>query len=130
MRTVKNKNELKKNFKTLDNYIVGKKDPKYYYALKLIEKGTCFIAVKISEDDYKFYPSRFVGYFENSMDKHENNFEKDGRITNAAINKILCHKPEENSKLNFKYKEYCEKLGFIAKDKGSFVVKRKFWEFN
>ena len=130
MRTVKNKNELIKNFETLDSYLNSKKDPEYGYALNLIEKGTCFVAIKISEDNYKFYPSRFVGYFENDMDKHENNFEKDGRVTNAAINKILFHKPEENSSLDFQYRKYCETLGFIAREKGNFGVKRKFWNFD
>ena len=118
MRTVKNKNELIKNFEILDSYLKSKKDPEYSYALNLVEKGTCFIAIEIDENNYKFYPSRFVGYFENNMDKHENNFNKDGRITNSAII------------LDFQYRKYCETLGFVAREKGSFGVKRKFWNFD
>ena len=129
IQTVRNKQDLMKNFKTIDEYLSTKKDPEYNFALNLIEKGTCFIAVKVDEENYKFYQSRFIWYSENTLAKHENNFEKDGSITNSSINEILNSKPKPNPYLNSKYKIYCEQLGFIAKDKGSFGVERKFWIF-
>jgi len=129
MRTVKNKAELLENFKTIDEMLAKKKDPEYTYALNLIEKGTCFVAVQSDDDNYKFYPSRFSGYLSNTMNKHENNHEKDGRVTNSAIKELLGCKPELNPDLELKYKSYCEQLGFIARDKGAFGAQRKFWNF-
>ncbi len=129
MRTVKSKNELIENFKIIDEMLSSKKDPEYTYALNLIKNGTCFVVFQSDNDTYKFYPSRFIGYFQNTMDKHENNSDKDGRITNSAINEILGCKPQSNADLECKYKSYCEQLGFTANAKGTFGVQRKFWNF-
>ena len=129
MNTIKSKYELLQNIKTLDEYLDKEEGQEYEFALNLIKRGTCFIVVK-TEDDYKFYPSRFVGYSCNTMNKHKNNYYKDGRVTNAAINDILGYKPMANTDLDDKYKNYCEKLGFNAYKKGSFCVERKFWTLN
>ena len=94
----------------------------------LIKRGTCFIIVKT--DDYKFYPSRFIGYISNTMEKHINNEYIHVGYTNKAISKILNHKPIPDSQLNSKYRDYCEKLGFIANEKGSWGIERKFWILN
>lgn len=126
MKTISDFNELMTNIQTLDGYLYSKVDPGYDFALNLIKKGTCFIAVKDS-DAYKFYPSRFIGYLGNSMDAHLNNVEKDGRETNPAISKILGGKPLSNPILNQEYAKYCEALGFIPRDKGSFGTERRFW---
>lgn len=56
---------------------------------------------------YKFYPSKFIGYMNNSMDAHLNNQYKDGRETNSAIFLILASKPVPNKILDKRYKEYC-----------------------
>lgn len=61
MRTVMNLNELKANMQLLDKYLESQTDPEYSYALDLIKKGTCFIALA-DNGTYKFYPSRFTGY--------------------------------------------------------------------
>ena len=122
---VTNKIEIIENLKTLDTYLNQKLDPYYEFALNLIKRGTCFIVVKI--DDYKFYPSRFIGYISNAMEKHINNEYIHVGYTNKAISKILNHKPIPNSELNNKYRDYCEKLGFIANEKGSWGIERKFW---
>ena len=116
MRTVKNVNELRVNIKTLDGYIAIKKEPEYDFALSLVKKGTCFVAIK-ENGTYKFYPSRFVGYFKNNMDAHQNNNNKDGRETNPAISTVLGSKPTPNLVLENLYREYCESLGFIANEK-------------
>jgi len=126
MRTIENLIELQVNMKTLDKYITSKKDPEYGYGLDLVKKGTCFVAVK-ENNTYKFYPSRFIGYFGNSMNAHQNNEYKNGRETNPAISKILGGKPKPNNILDNLYKKYCESLGFIANEKGTFGVERKYW---
>ncbi len=127
LRTVENLNELKSNIKLLEKYLNSKADPEYSFGLGLVKKGTCFVVVK-EKETYKFYPSRFIGYADNSMDTHLNNTNKDGKETNPAISEILGRKPTVNSILDNLYCEYCELLGFIANEKGSFGVERKYWE--
>jgi len=126
MRTIKNIIELKANTQLLDKYLNAKTDPEYSFALELIKKGICFVALS-ENGTYKFYPSRFIGYFGNSMNAHQNNNRRDGRVTNAAISVVLGMKPETNSDLDKAYRDYCETLGFIANERGSFGVERKYW---
>ena len=126
MKTVSNLNELITNIQTLDGYLNAQVDPEYDFALNLIKNGTCFVAMEDSSV-YRFYPSRFIGYADNSMDAHLNNVEKDGKETNPAISKILGAKPSINSILNQEYARYCEALGFVPRDKGAFGSERKFW---
>lgn len=127
MQLVQSLSEIRANIQTLDKYLDGKHEPEYSYALGLIKRGTCFIAVR-SELIYKFYPSRFVGYIGNTMDKHQNNSEKDGKETNPAISSVLHEDVSYDPELERAYREYCESLGFTANEKGSFGVQRKYWK--
>lgn len=127
MQYVQSLEEIKENMLVLDSYLDKKCESEYSFALNLIKKGICFIAVK-TEDRYRFYPSRFIGYVENTMDKHLNNPEKDGRKTNPAISKVLNQNLSYNPDLEKEYKAYCEYLGFIANGKGAYGVERKYWE--
>lgn len=127
MRKVENLNELMANTKLLDKYLNSKIDPEYSFALNLIKKGTCFVVIR-EQNIYKFYPSRFIGYAENSIDFHMNNSNKDGRETNLFISNILKSNPIQSNILENLYQEYCKLLGFVANIKGSFGVERKYWE--
>lgn len=126
LNLVKDKNQILNNIMILDTYISSGMEYKEEFALALIKKGTCFIAIR-NGNYYKFYPSRFIGYVGNNMDAHLNNEYKDGRETNSAISDILGCNPTFNLKLEKEYKKYCEQLGFIANKKGSFGVERKYW---
>ncbi len=127
MNVVKEIYQLKENINTLENYLNGKIDPEYSYALNLIKKGTCFVAMKQGDNEYHFYPSRFIGYQKNTMNMHMNNTYKDGKETNPAISKIIGFKPSKNKEMEAEYKKYCDRLGFVASNKGSFGVERKYW---
>ena len=128
--TVGSLDEILDNCSTLDGYIESRKDPEYTYALELVKRGTCFLAIE-DEGEYRFYPSRFIGYYNNSMVQHENNGDKDGRVTNPAIAAAINQgNPTPNSEIDALYKEYCARLGFHASDKGTFGVERKFWVIN
>jgi hypothetical protein len=129
LKPINNINQILDNVDTLEKYLSYKKEPEYEFALNLIKRGTCFLAIK-SYEGYKFYPSRFIGYVNNNMAKHLNNDYKDGRETNVAISNIVGFKPKQNPTLNLEYTKYCERLGFIANDRGTFGVERKFWEIN
>lgn len=126
MEFVKSIDDIKKNMRTIDEYLDKRRDPEYSYALSRIKRGLCFIAVETKEG-YCFYPSRFMGYAENTMSKHQNNTEKDGRKTNPVIFQILNKKPSEQIELECAYVEYCERLGIVVKDKSTFGKPRKYW---
>lgn len=126
MECVRSLKEIKENMAVLDSYLEKKHESEYSFALGLVKKGTCFIAVK-NQSGYRFYPSRFIGYANNSMDRHLNNTEKDGRVTNPAISKVLHQKASYNAKLDEEYRKYCRNLGFTPGEKGSFGVYRKYW---
>ena len=113
--------DIRANIKTLDKYLNEKREPEYSYALDLVHKGRCFAAVK-SENGYKFYPSRFIGYIDNTMDKHENNENRDGKETNPAISAVLHSPLSFDLELELSYEEYCKKLGFDV-----YRYKRKYW---
>ena len=129
MDVVKSMDEIRINMKTMDNYLVKADDPEYTYASGLIYKGICFVA-DASTGEFRFYTSRFIGYANNTMSKHECNSSKDGRVTNPAISKVLNKKPEADSEMEIAYKEYCKSLGIQVKEKGSFGVSRKYWKLS
>ena len=129
MDVVKSMDEIRINMKTMDSYLIKADNPEYIYALSLISKGICFLADD-STGKFRFYPSRFIGYANNTMSKHECNSSKDGRVTNPAITKVLNQKPEADSEMEVAYKEYCKSLGIQVKEKGSFGVSRKYWKLS
>ena len=127
MRFVENIKELQSNMDTLDRYLARKIESTYSFALERVKRGVCFVA-KRTDDGYRFYPSRFIGYANNSMLGHLNNPYKDGKETNPVISQIIGVQPRSNAVLDKEYRNYCEKLGFTASDKGAFGVERKYWE--
>ncbi len=129
MKLVQTASELKENIALLDQYLERKTEPAYSFALNLVKNGVCFVTVR-TEQGYRFYPSRFIGYAKNNMNSHEGNEWKDGKETNPAISKILGGKPKPDSELEMAYREYCTKLGFTARLKGTFGVERKYWRFD
>jgi len=77
--------DLRTNFENLDQGLVQQDE----YAKKLILRGRCFIVVN-NADGYRFYPSRFMGYQNNTLSRHFNNATKDGKRTNPVIQRILA----------------------------------------
>ena len=123
VRLIENKEELFANIRILDKYLADKTEPFYEFALNLIKKGICFVVIK-EKNSYRFYPSRFIGYYNNSMDAHLNNPLKSGIDTNQVISEILGSKPKVNPELDKHYQEFCESLGLVISDKSSFGVER------
>jgi hypothetical protein len=124
MQVVETKEELMENIATIDKYL---EDASYMdYTKGLIQRGTCFVLINRGGDS-KFYPSRFVGYKNNTYSKHESSQDKDGRVTNVAITKILNDDPMANDRYELEYRKYCQKLGIVSRNKGSFGVQRKYW---
>ena len=126
MELVKSLEKIRHNIAVLDAYLDKKTGPEYSYALGLVKRGICFVADS-SSGKYRFYPSRFIGYANNTMDKHMSNTTKDGKQTNPAISTILHDKPQHNLRLEELYQAYCQSLGFEANEKGSRGIDRKYW---
>jgi hypothetical protein len=128
------KEQILENTATLDRYLKKGNSQESEYAKGLIQRGKCFVVVS-SHDEYSFYPSRFIGYVDNTMGKHEEMGEakratgkitRDGRDTTPAISEILGDLIEVGNKqwgtFETAYNKFCEKLGITPYKK-----ERKFW---
>ena len=87
MRLIENEEQLLRNIETLESYLTEGNDYESKEATLLVKRGTCFVAYKIDKE-IRFAPSRFIGYFDNKLDRHSVALDKDGRETNKAINQI------------------------------------------
>lgn len=121
IRTVSSIEEIKNNIKIIDSYLASKDNDEVSWAKELIRRGRHFIAVPV-EDGFRFYPSRFIGYADNTMSRHDSNDEKDGKETSPVISKVLNLKLQFNDKLEYQYKDYCDSLGLKVTE-----YKRKYW---
>ncbi|WP_339236285.1 hypothetical protein MKX40_22340 [Paenibacillus sp. FSL R5-0517] len=120
--------DIKNNMQTFDEYR-GSKDYNEYYR-KRIEKGICFIVCMDDNGNRNFYPSRFIGYVENSAEKHTDHDDKHGRYTNEIINNILGKTPKQNEQILRYFEEFCGKIDIEYKEHGAAKSPRKFWVYN
>jgi hypothetical protein len=126
MELVKTREQLEKNIFTFNNYLqIGTLEQKEWAKERILE-GICFVAYSM-DNDIRFIPSRFLGYVDNELEKHNSSTTKHGRDSNRAINKILGCKPELNEKLLSKYFDYCGSIGVEKREYGSCAIARKFW---
>ena len=123
MKLINTKSQLIKNIDTLEGYLKEGDNYSMNEAKALVKRGTCFVAYKV-DNEIRFAPSRFIGYINNKLEMHSVSEEKDGRVTNKAIIKILESKPLPNDKLNENYLKYCNLLGVQPSEKDY----RKFWQ--
>jgi hypothetical protein len=119
-----NKEDLKSNIETLENYLTSNLPSQITDAHKLIKQGICFVAYKVDKE-IRFAPSRYLGYANNEPYKYL--LDIDGRETNKVISDILGALPTESTSLDKQYGDYCRKLGFEPPKTGSLGVTRKFW---
>jgi putative restriction endonuclease len=92
----------------------------------LIKRGTCFLPYE-SQLGLSFAPSRFIGYIENTLVTHSDNPNRDGRVTNTAIKKLIGHWPREHIDLEQAYIAFCGAIGISPSKTGAFGVARKYW---
>lgn len=124
MRTVKNIEELRLNLELFELYLCEGNEKEVHSVVKLISGGRCFVSYKIGAE-WRFAPSRFVGYYNNDLEKHLKNETKDGRETNPVINKIAKSKLTKSDSLEQKYLDYCHAIGVSPHNKN-----RKYWFFD
>ena len=117
------KNQIINNMDTIDSYLNAVGTTSCSYARDLINRGRS-LAYRIIEGEYRFYPSRFIGYIDENMAEHKSDMG-DGKKTNPAITKILKTKLEENEDLEKEYFKYLRKLGLDSYD-----FKRRYWNID
>ncbi|MFV8343606.1 HNH endonuclease [Flavobacterium sp. XS2P39] len=125
MKLISNLEQILQNIKTVENYLTDGTSDEQLKISKFIQRGTCFIAYQI-ENEIRFAPSKFLGYINNSLEKHIPS-ETDGRNTNEMIINILETNPFFYEKLENEYIAYCQNLGLQPRKKGAFGVQRKYW---
>lgn len=128
MKLIQDSTQLKQNIEKIENYLSNGTEQQKTETIKLIKRGTCFIAYSTGKE-LRFAPSRFLGYVDNTISKHKNNENKNGGVTNNAISEILEAEPKQNSRLEKEYFEYCKKIGIVPSKSGAFGATRKFWSF-
>ncbi len=79
------------------------------------------MVVEINGRHY-FAPSRFVGYSENNIEKHNNNTGKDGRDTNPIIDTIIG-RHEINNLIEEEFLKFCSQNGIVPDNR-----ERKYWK--
>lgn len=139
MELVKDINDVLENAKRADIFINNGTEDERDFMLEKISRGMCFVVLKDGED-YKFYPSKYIGYKDNNPssyndalyeatalhgeeEKYEDAgfYDFDGRMSNQAINKILGCRCQKDYAMTEKFIQYCNKYGLKGSDK------RKFW---
>lgn len=87
MKLVNSKEDILKNLTVFDRELNEESDISDFYH-ELVKRGKVFVSYIVG-DEYRFAPSRYIGYKNNSKEKHLNNKEKSGRRTTPRIKKIL-----------------------------------------
>src|SRR5437867_5674235 len=105
MQLVSNRDEVRKNLETLEAYRTSPKRSARDFYSKLIRKGICFL-IYHEGSRVLLGPSRFIGYVDNDIKRHEADEAKDGRDTNAALEAIFG--PFElNKQGDSLYRQFC-----------------------
>lgn len=83
---IETREDIVKNIKTLYSYLDGKVDSEHKdWAIQRMSQGKNYV-IEVVDSQIYFAPSRFVGYVDNTMEKHEanpgNGTETDNKIKN------------------------------------------------
>ena len=121
---VENMEQLSSTVKTLFSYFKGDEQQREFY-LGLLKRGTCFLVCTIQGEEF-FAPSKFIGYYGNTIDLHTPG-KMTGIDTNNAIYGILGDRPVVNAETDEQYKKFCITQGFSPRLTGTAGAPRKYW---
>lgn len=110
MRLIDNSQELKSNVDVLYKGLTKNGGKDYDYAVNLVKRGRNFI---VYAKNGKLYlaPSRFLGYANNSFQKHRTHPTKNGSETSPKIVSVMHTDWLGNAKLDLLHKSFCESVG-------------------
>ncbi len=123
METVKTWSDIRSNILQLEEYKNSENSKERVFYKSIIGRGRCFVALD-TRNGFIFAPSRFVGYVANAIKNHDENYDKDGRITNEEINKTLGPH-DANAILEERFKIFCQNL-----DINPVNHERKYWNLS
>ena len=130
MEPVSSKEDIRNNLVAFDQALVREREerevrerehdaPGFYY--KLVRRGRNFISYQV-EREWRFAPSRYIGYTNNSEEKHKQNVDKDGRKTDRAISIVLGDNRKPNKKMLDQFHKFAKRFKIELGDK-----EPKFW---
>jgi len=118
---VRNVTHILNNIDTFEGYRKSKNPDEKKFFVDRLRKGKNFIAIKINSR-YNFAPSRFAGYLDNNVSKHNDNPYKDGRDTDDRIIEIMKSQPKQDSAVEKAFLEICKELKIEPENR-----ERKYW---
>jgi predicted HNH restriction endonuclease len=121
MDLVSTKEEIINNLLQFDKYLRYGTDEEKEFICDLIGGGRNFIAYQI-DGEFKFIPSRYTGYLNNTKNKHYKNRSKHGTQTTEKITKILGCEPFTDEELESEYLLLTSKLDIKPHKRD-----RKYW---
>ncbi len=121
MDFVNTKEQIAKNLVRFARYESSSRSLQVNYFRERLQKGTNFV-VAVSSGDFLFCPSRFVGYADCTVEKHQAFREKHGGKTTPQISKILGGPPQSNTDLEKRYEAKCASLSIKPDNK-----ERAYW---
>lgn len=102
--------DIRGNLLALERYRQSNDPAQRAAFAELIKNGLCFVAYGL-KGRILFGPSRFIGYAGNSLREHALNGDKDGRQTNAAIEKVVGAEFGANAELEAAFLDFCRLHG-------------------
>jgi 5-methylcytosine-specific restriction protein B len=118
---ITSKKDVVENIKTLYGYLENASDSENYkWATERLKNGKYYV-VEIIESVLYFAPSRFVGYKNNTIEKHQDN-HGDGTQTNDELSKYY-QKVEKDDRLDKAFQKVLERYGLSSGDKKYWIPK-------
>ena len=109
MELIRDEQDLRDNLEAFDRKLWDEPDASGFFH-ELVRRGRNFVSYQV-ESDWRFAPSRYVGYKDNSQDRHEESEDKDGGKTDRALSKVLGGDPLPDGK-KFKFLDkFSQELG-------------------
>lgn len=117
--------EIKHNITVVEQYLNDNSQEAKERMYDLIRQGQNYVAYKVA-GTYHFAPSRFIGYKDCNLDKHDKNESKHGSKTSARLRrKYLLGKDAENEYFDFLLRQQCEEAGFSLENRH-----HTFWDID
>lgn len=117
---ITSREEILLNIKTLYSYLNGDQGNDYKtWAVSKMKRGKNFV-VEIIDSNIYFAPSRFVGYVNNTKDKHDENYG-DGTQTDNQMRKF--YQKVEDNRLDLLLQKELSRFGVSSSDKKYWILK-------
>ena len=99
MKLIRTEQDIRDNLEAFDRELRDERDTSGFYH-KLVKRGRCFVSYQVG-GEWRFAPSRYIGYRENSQGRHRRS-DIDGRVpiksfqnTSAAILNPTTRNPSD-----------------------------------